>query len=397
MQTLPKLLVLASTYPRWANDTEPGFVHELSKRLTNDFEIHVLAPHSAGAKRKDLLNGVTIHRYRYAPDTFETLVNGGGILTNLKKQPWKLLLILPFIISQFLNTLFLTFKLKPNTIHAHWIIPQGLIAAIVLQLYSGECKLVITSHGADIHSLRNKIFKWLKTFTVKKASKIITVSNALKDILSHDTRISANKVQVLSMGVDLDHFSPDSQVLRKPNQALFVGRFVEKKGLKHLIYALEIVKKEKPDLQLLLVGFGPEQNNIMQLISKLNLKDSVKLLGPVNQSELPNIYRESTVFIAPFVSASNGDQEGLGLVLVEAAGCYCPIVCGNVNAIHDVIKDNETGLIVDPTNHKQLASAILTLLDDGSLRNRLSENAHQYCKTRFDWKHIAGIHKTLLS
>src|SRR5690606_6282774 len=89
----PTLLVLTSTYPRWAGDPEPGFVHELAKRLTDRFRVIVLGPHAPGAKTAEVLDGVEVIRYRYAPERMETLVNDGGIITNLRRSRWKYLLV----------------------------------------------------------------------------------------------------------------------------------------------------------------------------------------------------------------------------------------------------------------------------------------------------------------
>lgn len=80
-----RLLVLTSTYPRWPNDPEPGFVHELAKRLTGYFQVQVLAPQAFGARRQEILDGVDVVRFCYAPVWLQTLVNDGGIVTNLKR------------------------------------------------------------------------------------------------------------------------------------------------------------------------------------------------------------------------------------------------------------------------------------------------------------------------
>lgn len=94
------LLVLASTYPRWEGDPEPGFVHELAKRLTGRFRVIALVPHSPAARRRETLDGIEVIRYRYAPEYLETLVNDGGIVTNLRRARWKYLLVPSFILAQ---------------------------------------------------------------------------------------------------------------------------------------------------------------------------------------------------------------------------------------------------------------------------------------------------------
>src|SRR5690554_5520823 len=130
MGTRPVLLVLTSTYPRWKGDPEPAFVHELCRRQTDRFEVHVLCPHSAGASRREAaFDGVTVHRYRYAPDALETLVSGGGSLANLKRSPWKWLLVPSYFIAQIGATLTRVRRLKPQVVHCHWIVLQGVVVA----------------------------------------------------------------------------------------------------------------------------------------------------------------------------------------------------------------------------------------------------------------------------
>ena len=79
------ILVLTSTFPRWKGDVEPPFVHELARRLTDSFDVHVLAPHAPGSKCHEILDGVHVHRFRYGPAILERLAYQGGILANLKK------------------------------------------------------------------------------------------------------------------------------------------------------------------------------------------------------------------------------------------------------------------------------------------------------------------------
>ena len=92
------LLVLASTYPRWANDHEPGFVHELCKRLTSEFNVIALVPDAVDADPNGLLDDVHVIRYRYAPKKLQSLVNNGGIVNNLKTFFFFFFFVLSFLI-----------------------------------------------------------------------------------------------------------------------------------------------------------------------------------------------------------------------------------------------------------------------------------------------------------
>ena len=175
----PRLLVLTSTYPRWKNETEPGFVHELSRRLTDQFDIRVVGPHAPGALRRETMDDVEIRRFRYAPVRLQTLVNDGGIVTNLKRRPWKWLLVPSFILGLFWSTWREIRRWRPDVVHAHWLIPQGLVMALLSVLSSRTPPYVVTSHGADLFALRAWPLPALKRFVARRAAALTVVSKAM--------------------------------------------------------------------------------------------------------------------------------------------------------------------------------------------------------------------------
>lgn len=132
-----RLLVLTSTYPRWSGDHEPGFVHELSRRLAADFDVTVLCPHAPGAAATEMLDGVRVLRYRYAPEALETLVHNGGIIGNLARAKWKWLLVPGFFLAQAIAAWNCLRRDRPDVIHGHWLIPQGLLLATLSLVVRG--------------------------------------------------------------------------------------------------------------------------------------------------------------------------------------------------------------------------------------------------------------------
>lgn len=179
------LLVISSTYPRWAGDHEPGFVHELAKRLTSQFRVIALVPSSPGASFHEILDGVEVIRFRYAPRRFETLVNDGGIISNLRRHRWKTLLLPTFILGQSWHVWRLSRTRKVDVLHAHWLLPQGLIAALLNKLPGNSPRYVVTSHGADLFALRGKVLNGMKRFVVKKAAAVTVVSEAMRNELAY--------------------------------------------------------------------------------------------------------------------------------------------------------------------------------------------------------------------
>lgn len=328
---IKKLLVISSTYPRWDSDTEPGFVHELSKRLTSSFEVHVVCPHAKDASTYELLHGVHVYRFRYAPSCIETLVSGGGMMANIKSKPLKVILLFPFLLAMGVAVYRELKKIKPDLIHAHWIIPQGVVLATI-SLFIKLPPVFLTSHGGDLFSLNGGFFLYLKRWALKKINKMSVVSHAMQEKVLKLNFPSEN-VSVIPMGVDFESlFTPDESISRQQYRILFVGRVVEKKGLIYLIRALKIVKKKFPNAHVHIVGCGPDESIIKAEVSRLELTDSVEWFGPLPQELLPSHYRQASVFVAPFVVADSGDQEGLGLVALEAIACECPVIVGDVDA-----------------------------------------------------------------
>ncbi|HEX8932560.1 MAG TPA: glycosyltransferase, partial [Patescibacteria group bacterium] len=148
------ILVLATTFPRWENDTTPPFVYELEKRLAQDFDIAVLVPHYPGSRLTESWQNLSVHRFRYFwPEKLQQLCYDGGIFPNIKKNKW-LLLEVPFLlISEFIAAAVIIKEQKTSLIHAHWIIPQGIIALLLNRLFLTP--YIITTHGTDVYGMQN--------------------------------------------------------------------------------------------------------------------------------------------------------------------------------------------------------------------------------------------------
>ena len=394
---LPVLLVLASTYPRWPADPEPGFVHELSRRLTERYRVIVLCPHAPGAKPRETMDGVEVVRYRYAPERWETLVNDGGIVTNLKRARWKLLLVPGFVLGQAWVAWRLMRRERVDVIHAHWLIPQGLIAALLPWLPGRRVSYVVTSHGADLYALKGRLLDGIKRFVARRAAAATVVSSAMRERLA-TLGVPAAHIHVLPMGVDLsERFTPDPSVPRSQHEILFVGRLVEKKGLRHLIAALPQVLEGVPDAFLTIVGFGPEEAALRQQVHTLGLQAKVHFLGAVAQTRLPALYRRAALFVAPFVQAESGDQEGLPVALMEAVACGCPVVAGDVAGIEDLLGRMKPYICVDARNAEMLASCICSRLIDSSTAGLHAQAVLEEASRRVDWNRIAAGYARLIA
>lgn len=352
-----RLLVLASTYPRWHGDHEPGFVHGLNRRLVDEFEIHVVTPHAPGASVFEVIDDVAIYRFRYAPEILETLVHGGGILSNLKRNLWKWFLVPSFFCGMIFQSFRCIRRVNPDVIHAHWIIPQGFSLAVLGLFLKEMPPVILTSHGGDLFGLRGALFSKIKSWVISKVGAISVVSQPM---VKEALLLGANpgRIAVIPMGVDFSgQFPLGDSLIRTPGQMLFVGRLVHSKGVEYLIKALPNIKAEVKSAHLLVVGDGPERPVLESLVIRLGLQESVKFLGSLRQDQLPSLYRQASVFVAPFVG-----NEGLGLVTIEAIACGCPVVVGDIPVIGSIFLNSEIDMRVRPGDVADLTRKVTDVL-----------------------------------
>ena len=177
-----KILVLASTFPRWKNDATPRFVYNLSERLASQYGIIVLSPHHSKAKKKEIMGKLDVRRFSYfKPESMQRLCYEGGMIPNMKKNFLARMQLPLLIISEFFSAYNLIKKENISMIHAHWILPQGFVAAILKKIFG--IPLVVTIHGSDLFPLKSFIFRRLQSFVLGNADFVTVNSIATKNEL----------------------------------------------------------------------------------------------------------------------------------------------------------------------------------------------------------------------
>lgn len=398
----PSLLVVTSTFPRWIDDSDPPFVFELSKRLTDTFDVTVLAPHYPGAKRNETIEHIAIHRFRYFFSPFEKLAGSTGILPSLRNNKLYFFVVPFFVLAQFFSLLLLVRRNKPQIIHAHWIIPQGMIA-IFVRILTGV-PVVVTAHGGDIFGLQGKFFEICKKFTLTQATAVTVVSKAVEVAASSLVHINNKvKIKIIPMGVSSSLFNlqeKNDKIREKYNIngpfLLFVGRLTEKKGVPFLIDAMRKVTDMIPEAKLLIVGTGELKEQLIAQVAHLQLEKAVFFTGKVTNRKLPDFYAQADLFIGPSIQVAGGDTEGFGLTFVEAAMSGCIIVGTNVGGIGDIIEDNVTGFLVPEQDTVALANKIIFVLNDCKTLHLMRKSSQKRCIEKYDWNIIAGRYSHLL-
>lgn len=380
-----KVLMTASTFPRWEGDTEPRFVLDLAKAMLEEYDVTVLVPAFPGAKRHDAIEGVKVERYHYLPfHNIETLCYPGAIVPRIKEKKIRILQV-PFLLLGLWGYLWKHHK-EYDLIHAHWLIPQGIVQSCFSDKY------VVTGHGGDVTSLNVSIFKTLKKRCLSKAKAVTVVSEKLKkDVLEICPR---DNVHIVPMGCDTSMFSPKHRQENYFGQGeqkvvLFVGRLAEKKGVKYLIEAMKRV-----DALLVVAGGGPCETELRK--QALENKVNVLFLGAKTHEELKSIYASADVFAMPSVTAQDGDQEGFGLVMLEAMASGLPVVAFESGGIPQLIKHEVNGLLCEEKDVETLAANLNKALYDEAVRRELIDNGNVTVK-EYDYKEVAKRYGAIYS
>ena len=192
---------------------------------------------------------------------------------------------------------------------------------------------------------------------------------------------------IVPNGVDTEHFSPDVSPIEEfcdgKQNILFLGRLEKRKGLNYLLKAYEQVKQEVPDSRLIVVGPGTRlRKKYERWIKRHDLKDIV-LIGYAPYADLPRYYKTADVFCSPATS-----RESFGIVLLEAMAVGKPIVATNIAGYASVVSDGEDGVLVPPKDSKSLAGALVSVLRDKELQQRMGEKG-KLKAAEYSWEHVA--------
>jgi glycosyltransferase involved in cell wall biosynthesis len=268
---------------------------------------------------------------------------------------------------------------RPALIHAHLGGDGWLIARSAARL---GVPLVITLHGRDVMSQphaptpRGDHYRRHLREAFDRATLILAVSEFIR---TRAIELGADpaKVRVHHTGVPLP---PAGSAVSKKWDVIFVGRFVEKKGIDDLLEAVAATGRPRP--RTLLIGSGPLAEPMRARAAELGL--DATFLGTREQAVVSRCLAESRVFAAPSRTASNGDAEGLPTTILEAASHGLPTVSTYHSGIPEAVLSGETGLLCAEGDRSSLASNIRRLLADDALRTRLGHQARRHVETHFD-------------
>jgi glycosyltransferase involved in cell wall biosynthesis len=160
---------------------------------------------------------------------------------------------------------------------------------------------------------------------------------------------------------------------------LFVGSLIPRKGLPYLIEAAKKVTKVNKQTKFVIVGEGQQKLSLTNAIEKANLTSHFQFMPHVAEEHLPALYNCADVFALPSI------QEGQGIVLLEAQACSKPIVAFNIGGVKEAVRSGETGFLVTPQSSIEFADALLKLLDDKKLQQKMGSAGRNFVTQNFTW------------
>jgi glycosyltransferase involved in cell wall biosynthesis len=366
--------MLTSSFPTGPDDDTCGYIRDFARSLSSEFCVKILTlpdGHVGDGSQSDfwLMRSKSV-----LPELLDPLRASYDLNLLLDRGPLIKLAAAISACSFFLKALKLARKV--DVICSHWLLPCGLIGALISRLMWKPH--IAVEHSGALHLLaRMRCGGDLARFIASNSHRIITVSSGLREKLISICPEVEDKVEVLPMGT---HANCGSKlgVSASGRTALFLGRLVEIKGVGVLIRAA----REVGGLQLMIAGDGPQKKALEQLAHQLSV--DARFLGRVGVDEKIRLLSVCDVVVIPSLVLSDGRTEGMPVVCLEAMAAGRPVIASRVGGLSELIVHGHNGLLFTPGDHRMLAGFLKQVLDNASLREKLSANARATA-AKYDW------------
>ncbi len=371
--------MLSWEYPPYSVGGLARHVEDLAETMVKqNCSVHVLTTGSAELPAKENRNGVLVHRVQAYN------LNTPDFLT------WVMQLNLAFleraieIMSR--EGLF-------QIIHAHdWLV--AYCGKALKHAY--QRPLVATIHATEagrnqgLHNEQQRYISSVEWWLTYEAWRVIVCSQYMFREVRQLFQLPEDKIVVIPNGVrpeKLQKAFPDPEIQRmvKAEEEIifFIGRLVREKGVQVLLHAMPAVLAARPKSKLIIAGTGPMQEELRSLSDRLGIRSRVYFAGYVDDIAKNFFYKKARVAVFPSL------YEPFGIVALEAMATHTPVIVGNAGGLAEIVEHRVNGLKVTPGNVDELAQAIIELLTDDDLANRLQETGYETVKSVYGWDVIA--------
>lgn len=268
--------------------------------------------------------------------------------------------------------------LEIDVLHSHFSNNPTFVNMCISKLT--KIPFTFTCHAYDIFV--NPDVKALRE-RMKNASAIMAISYYNRNFLHNLAKIEANKIFVIRA---CPNISKLKNVKRNEDDftILTIARLVEKKGIKYGILAVKKLLKLFPEIKYRIVGSGPLERELRDIVHFLHLENNIRFLGNLDDKRLLDEFSRATVFILPCVKAENGDMDGIPVSLMEAMYMQIPVISTAISGIPELIENGKEGLLTEPKNIEQFSSALRILLEDKNLRRKIGAKGRKKVESEFN-------------
>ncbi len=378
-----KVLFVVTAFPRRQGDVITPWLVETIHRLKRlGIAISVFTSSYKGLK-SGYFEGLDVFRFRYFLKGFEDLTHDEMAADRFGRGFKYKILSICYLLGGCWAIYRLCRKERFDIVHVHWPFPHILFGYVAR--LAAPVKLITTFYGAELVWLRVK-FPWLipvVRYLLKKAVSITTISSYAASSLKFitDKNFEVIPFSAASTVAKVHRFWPDRKYI------LFAGRLVERKGVRYLVDAYRQIADRIPH-RLVIVGDGPERENLMQQVREYRLEARVKFTGWISNGMKDDFFRNCSLFVNPSIIDRRGDTEMLGVVQLEAMAFAKPVIATRVGGIVDTVVDEESGLLVSPADAGSLAQAMLRILKNKSWAKQLGKKGKTLLEKKFSWDKI---------
>jgi glycosyltransferase involved in cell wall biosynthesis len=358
------VLHLSASFPRTDADATAPFLADLvAAQDAAGWDVSVVAAHDAGLPSRNRVAGVEVRRARYAPDRFEVLVYRGGGHGGLQRRAHALLLP-GLALALLIATVDELRRRRPQVLHAHWLLPGAVLAALVPRRLRG--RLVVTMHGTDVELARSPVGRLLAKLVVRRADALLAVSEPLARDAEGVLGLAAGAVRVARLPLPRDLVPVPLPPLDQPLRLLAAGRASREKGFDVLVAALALPKAERWSATI--VAAGPERDRLVASVRAAGLDSRVELLPLMPRADLHALMAEHHLVVVP------SRTEGLGMFALEALAGGRPVIASAVGGLREVVAEPADGMLIPADDPDALAAA----LDEIDLRPPTASAAERH-------------------
>lgn len=270
---------------------------------------------------------------------------------------------------------------KFDIIHIHGSLAPTLP---ILAIRHSSAVNIITFHASHPRDKNYLFFRPLLLPYIRKLHGRIAVSEAAR---KSNMYYFPGDCRIIPNGINTKLYNPSVLPLEKFSDSrpkiLFVGRFEPRKGLKYLLQALPLVKREIPDILLIVVGAGVLGYAYQEHIAK-EVKENIHFAGVIREEEKPRYYASCDVFCAPSIG-----YESFGIVLLEAMACGKPIVASDILGYRTLITDGQEGFLAQPKCPEEIADRLIRILKNPELAKKMAENGYRK-SLNYSWERVSA-------